>query len=117
MTHGSGSQVGSRFAYAISNLRDENSGVLSAVSKNVHAVDIPGAGRAQEGRQRSHFVGMSPTACGDQLQLMFRGFRLVVNELLVHGCQIAAGRNGQDAAMLFRKSGYVFLGKVDHELV
>ena len=117
MTHESGSRVGSRFAYAISNQRDENSGVLSAVGKNVHAVDIPGTGRTQERRQRSHFIGMSPASCGNQLQLIFRSFRLVVNELLVHGCQIAAGGNGQDAAVLFRKSGYVFLGKVDYELV
>ena len=117
MTHESGSRVGSRFAYAISNLQDENSGVLAAVGKNVHAVDVSSTGRTQERRQRSHFIGMSPASCGNQLQLIFRSFRLVVNELLVHGCQIAAGENRQDAAVLFRKSRNVLLGKVDYELV
>ena len=35
----------------LSNLRDKNSGVLTAVGENVHAVDVSGPGRAEERRQ------------------------------------------------------------------
>ena len=86
------------------NLRDEDSGVLAAVGEDVHAVDVPGPGRAQERGQRAHLIRVPPAPGGDQLQLVLRRLRLIVDELLVHGREIAAGRDRQDAAVLFRKS-------------
>ena len=40
-----------------------------------------------------------------------------VSRLLVHGREIAVGRDRQDAAVLFRKSGDIFLREVDHEFL
>ena len=78
----------------LSNLRDKNPGVLSAIGKDIHTVHISSFGRAQERGQRAHLIRMPPAPGGNQLQLVFRCLRLIVNELLVHGREIAAGRDG-----------------------
>ena len=77
-------------------LRDEDPGVLSAIGKDIHTVHISSFGRAQERRQRAHLVRMAPTPGRDQLELIFRCLRLIVDELLEHGREIAAGRDGQE---------------------
>ena len=101
----------------LSNLRDKNSGVLTAVSEDVHAVDVASSGRAEERGQRAHLIRIPPAPGGDQLKLVFCRFRLIVDELLVHGREIAAGRDRQDAAVLFREARHIFLREVDHELL
>ena len=60
---------------------------------------------------------MTPAPGGDQLELVFCRFRLIVDELLVHGREIAAGRDGQDAAVLFHEARHIFLREVDHKLL
>ena len=69
----------------LSDLRNEYTGVLTAVSEDVHAVNVSGPVRAEERRQRAHLIRMSPAPGGDQLELVFCRFRLIVDELLVHG--------------------------------
>ena len=60
---------------------------------------------------------MAPAPGGDQIELVFCRFRLIVDELLVHGREIAAGRDRQDAAVLFREARHIFLREVDHKLL
>ena len=101
----------------LSNLRDEDPGVLAAVGEDVHTVDVSGPVRAEERRQRAHLIRMPPAPGRDQLELVFRRFQLIVDELLVHRREIAAGRDGQDAAVLFREARHIFLREVNHELL
>ena len=61
----------------LSNLRNEDSGVLTAVGEDVHAVDVASPGGAEERGQRAHFIRMPPAPGGDPLQLVYRCLRLM----------------------------------------
>ena len=55
----------------LSNLRDKNPGVLTAVGENVHAVDVSGPGRAEERRQCAHLIRMPQRPAGISSKIVF----------------------------------------------
>ena len=49
----SGSRIGSRFCFTFLNLRDKDPGVLAAVDKNIHAIDVSGTWYDTGGSERA----------------------------------------------------------------